>query len=115
MEIRCRKANCAHNTGSSCRARAVRIDKKTAACETYAPQDGKDSLAIEKGKIFRVAERMPGKNTNDIPLRCCARNCLFNRQERCIANGITVLDDIAPGKTPSIHADKATCATFVEE
>lgn len=112
MEIRCRKCDCVHNTGSSCRARSVRIHEHTAECDTFAHACGKTGATIEKGTLFSAAKSLPAKNTRNVPLTCAAKECLFNKREHCIANGICVVDD------DSIRAMDAecgaSCATFID-
>jgi len=102
MEIRCRKCNCVHNTGSSCRARAVRICEDTAECETYRKDDAKESVIVKNGNLFSASKNLSKKNTLNVPLKCSATECLFNKKENCTANGILVEE----------HG--ASCATFIE-
>ena len=110
MEIRCKKGDCEHNTGSSCKARAIKIENGTAACETYTHDTDKENIVIKNGNIFEAAKNIAPKNTNNVPLKCAAKKCLYNREERCIANGILVIDN----QSSTCEAD-AACATFVEE
>ena len=102
MEIRCRKCNCTHNTGSSCRAKAIKICKSTAECETFEPDSAKENIIIKNGNLFNAAKDLSKKNTRNVPLKCSATNCLFNKKENCIANGILV------------EENSACCATFTE-
>jgi len=111
MEIRCRKCDCAHNTGSSCRARTVHIHEHTAECDTYAPDCAKHAVTVQKGTLFRAAKSLPPKNTRNVPLACAAHECLFNKRENCIANGICVVDDAALATTGT--GCGASCATFI--
>ena len=110
MEIRCKKGDCEHNTGCSCKARAVQIDNGTAACHTYHKDAVKENIIIENGNIFEVSQDMAEKNTNNVPLECAAHKCLYNHGKKCIANGITVIDSES-----SSSKQDASCATFVEE
>ena len=109
MEIRCKKGDCEYNTGCSCKAKSVHIERGTAACETYNKDLERENIIIENGNIFEVSKDMAAKNTNNVPLECAARKCLYNRDEKCIANGITIID----GESSSSDQD-AACATFVE-
>jgi len=61
---------------------------------------------IENGNIFQVAEELVARNLKNVPLECRARNCIYNNQEKCNANGITVIDDD--------EENDADCATFCE-
>jgi|GEM_PF-427504 len=110
MEIRCKKGDCKYNTGSSCSAKNLNIDRDTAACATYDKDEVKENIIIRNGNIFDVADKMAAKNTNNVPLGCQATQCLYNKNEECIANGITIID----GESSSSDQD-ASCATFVED
>jgi len=111
MEIRCRKGDCTHNTGSSCRAKSVNICKDTAECETFKKDDIKEKIIIENGNIFEVADELKAINTRNVPLTCDATDCLFNKKENCIANGIVVVDD----EESDNEGCSACCATFCED
>jgi len=102
MEIRCRKCNCTHNTGSSCRAKAVKICKDTAECVTFNRDAAKQEVIVRNGNLFNATKDLSKRNTRNVPLTCSATNCLFNKRENCIANGILVTED------------GASCATFTE-
>ena len=118
MEIRCRKCDCVHNTGSSCRAKTVNIADDTAECDTFLKDSGKHGATVRKGKLFESAKHLKPTNTRSVPLVCRATNCLFNRRENCVANGICVVDDtsISLGKKPATRDNcGASCATFIEE
>ena len=105
MEIRCKKEDCKHNTGCSCRAHSVKIARGT-ECNSYVNNPLKENLMQENGNIFGVAEEMVKSNLKNVPLECKARACLYNRAERCHANGITVIDDEC--------GTCADCATFCQ-
>jgi len=102
MEIRCRKCDCTHNTGSSCRARSVKICKDTAECKTFEKDAAKENIIVKNGNLFTASKDLSKKNTLNVPLKCSATECLFNKRENCIANGILV------------EENKACCATFTE-
>ena len=110
MEIRCRKCDCVHNTGSACRASKVNICKDTAECATFEHDNNKEGVTVENGNLFRAAKSLTSKNARNVPLSCAARACLFNKQEDCTANGICVMDD---GATE--YKCGASCATFIED
>lgn len=112
MEIRCRKGDCNYNTGSSCKAKSIHVCKKTAACETYDKDESKKSVTVEKGKMFESTKSLPPKNTNNVPLSCSAAECLFNKKENCIANGIVVVD-AEPGTRNG--GCGASCATYIRD
>ena len=103
MEIRCKKGDCKHNTGCSCSAANVEIERAV-TCGSYVKDQIKESIMIENGNIFEVAEELIVKNLKDVPLACRVRNCLYNKTDKCYANGITVID----------CDDEADCATYIE-
>lgn len=109
MEIRCKKGDCSYNTGTSCKAPSVKIENDTAACETYNPDAAKDNPVIKDGNLFSVSQTLPSRNTNNVPLKCKAKRCLFNKSEKCVANGITVIDS----ESSANHED-ASCGTFIK-
>ena len=97
MNIRCRKMNCKFNHAGACHADNVAVGK-SANCNTY--QKDKQKLDVEFAA--ELAPTVP----NNVPLRCQAQACLYNRECRCGANGIAVIDDES--------TNKADCATFIE-
>ena len=91
MDIRCRKTNCRYNDRLTCRAKQIEITKKL-VCESYCFCQDK-AIDISK-KIFESEEPpqvAPYRHNKDLHLDCQAL-CLFNRNGKCIANGITVGD-----------------------
>jgi len=106
MEIRCKKEDCKHNTGCSCCAGVVQIDRGT-HCDSYVHNSLKEELIQENGSIFKVDESIAPQHLKNVPLECRAKSCIHNREESCTANGITVIDD----EDDDTHAD---CATFCE-
>jgi hypothetical protein len=111
MEIRCKKENCEHNTGCSCKASKVAVDKGH-RCDSFNGDPLKDTLIAGEGHIFEVAEEKVKAHLKSVPLSCTARTCLFNKETKCTANGITVIDE---SKKESVSRDCADCATFCEK
>ena len=109
MEIRCKKGDCKHNTGCSCSAKGVEISRGV-ECNSYVKDEIKKDIMIENGNIFQVAEELVPKNLKNVPLECRARVCLYNKQDLCHANGITVID----GEKENKNIECADCATFIE-
>lgn len=112
MEIRCRKGDCAYNTGCSCSAKCVEVDK-AADCKTYHRDELKKSLIIENGNLFEISEELVAKNLRNVPLTCRATNCLYNRGRLCHANGISIIDDFR-GDPDGGTETCAPCATYIE-
>ena len=114
MEIRCRKCDCSHNTGASCSAKSIDVDKQH-GCGTYIKNELKQNLIIENGNLFEVSEELVAKNMKNVPLSCCAKTCLFNKNgKECTAHGITVIDGAQDGAPEGCSA-VAECATYCEE
>ena len=103
MEIRCRKGDCIHNTGASCMARDVLVDRRS-KCSSYNSDPLKKNLIIQNGNLFEISEELVTKNLRDVPLNCRARICIYNNGGDCRANGIFVIEG----------DDDAPCATFIE-
>jgi len=103
MEIRCRKGDCKFNTGCSCGAGIIEVDRGH-MCGTYCKDMLKESLIIQNGNLFEVSEELVAKHLKNVGLGCKARNCLFNREAMCYANGISVIGD----------EGDACCATYIE-
>lgn len=106
MDIKCRKTTCMFNKGQTCCSSKVDITKET-ECKTYEKEeiDDKDDLDFSK-KMFEVApDYANSRHIKNLILDCNANNCLFNKEGKCMANGITVLDE-----------DKTTsCGTFLKD
>jgi len=73
-------------------------------CMTYQKDELKESLIIENGNLFEISSELVAKNLRNVPLKCRASNCLYNRSKECHANGIFIIDD----------ENLAECATFIE-
>lgn len=103
MDIRCRKTNCRFNDKLTCRAHNIDISQKL-ICRDYQYMEtkGKDFSK----KIFEGNEPpsiAPYRHNKNLMLTCSAK-CLFNKEGKCIANGITINDS---GKI-------AKCISFVK-
>lgn len=89
MDIRCRKTKCKYNDRYTCKAKNILIGQGD-LCETY--QDSGDKTKDVSKKIFRkTPQYAPQRDTNKMKIEC-ENNCLFNKEGRCIANGITIND-----------------------
>jgi len=84
-------------------AKSIEVSRET-DCESYECDELKKSLIIENGNLFEISEELVAKNLRDVPLSCNARHCLYNRDRKCNANGISVIDE---------HGD-APCTTYIE-
>ena len=104
MDLRCRKTGCKYNCDLTCMAKSVSINKKF-ICETYEEDKYKEkdfSSLIFSDTPPKIADY---RHLKDICLRCDAK-CLFSKQNRCIANGITINSALTP--------DTPKCITFMK-
>lgn len=104
MDLRCRKTGCKYNCDLTCTAKSVEIDKKF-VCKTFVPTPEKEkdfSALIFSDTPPKIADY---RHLKDMCLKCSAK-CLFNRQNSCIANGITINSALSP-ETPK-------CITFMK-
>jgi len=70
----------------------------------FTPDPMKAEMSVSGGNLFEISRELSPRNLRNVPLSCRARNCLFNKESKCCANGIFVVDD---------EAD-AGCATYIE-
>ena len=101
-ELRCGMKDCGFNRGYECRAKRINVDGK-ADCKTYKPNGNKvknDNVMYEAGMDNYFSDRSARTDID-----CLARKCLFNRAEKCVANGISVISD----------AEDAKCASYINE
>ena len=103
VDIRCRKTSCRFNDKYTCRAKEILI-KKNLVCEKY---ERGDKPAVDKTKwLFSDTppEYAPQRDSATLEIGCNA-HCLFNRDGKCVANGIT-LNDLQ---------EKPLCVTFLRK
>jgi len=100
MDVKCRKTSCIYNDNFNCTAKKVNIDEKS-NCDTFC----KGGKGEDKSKeMFEVApEYANSQHIRNKDLCCKCDYCLFNKESKCQANGITVIDE---GKS-------GACATFI--
>lgn len=80
FDIKCKRVGCLYNKNQNCTAKEVKVTKDT-SCKTYNPSDENEVGAVEK------VDQPPIRK--DIAVECNA-DCLFNHENKCDANGITV-------------------------
>ncbi|MCX4312683.1 MAG: DUF1540 domain-containing protein [Clostridia bacterium] len=98
-DLKCGQKNCKYNHGYCCCARNVSVSSGT-ACTTYEPADNELNLNTESAAEFSKPDF-----SVDTAVKCDAP-CLFNRAQKCIANGITVSTD---------DSGCAECLTFIKK
>ena len=106
MDIRCNKTNCKHNKNYACKAKEIHIAKNT-DCKTFDKdvQKSKSNLQDVSRDMFEVAPQIENFSHSDKLCVDCFARCLFNKQGKCNANGITVVETDTKGY----------CGTFIEE
>lgn len=95
-DLKCGLTQCKFNKGYCCCAKSIDVDK-FADCLSYTPITGKN--AIEAAGDFKKA------NYNVDTSVACTADCIFNKDNVCKANGITVMSE--DGKP-------AGCLTFIK-
>ena len=88
-DLRCSLNNCAHNKGYMCHARRIDVTEE-ADCGTYKPTSERtsdDNIMFEAG-MEGFSQRVDG-----VDVACEACSCVFNKDEHCVANGISVISE----------------------
>ena len=99
-DLKCGFADCTHNRAYCCCAKKIQVNAET-DCETYAPSQEKKQSLFEAGEDF-----VKRNYSVDTEVRCGAQSCLFNKNELCYANGITVMGD---------EGQEAICASYLKQ
>ena len=100
MDIKCRKTSCVHNDRYNCMAKEVSITSQS-SCATY--ERGREQDDVSRDMFEAAPEYANAMHIRDKKLKCDCKSCLFNKDCKCDANGITIIDD---------H-EKGACATFI--
>lgn len=98
-DLKCGLKSCRHNKGYCCCSHDITVDENS-DCKTFSPDENKRTSLFEAGGDF-----VPADYSVDTKVECTA-DCLFNRDNNCYANGITVMGE---GKT------QAACLTFIKK
>ena len=80
FDIKCKREGCLYNKNQNCTAKEVEVTKDT-SCKTYNPSNEKEIGMVEK------VDQPPIRKDIDV---ACTADCLFNHENICKANGITV-------------------------
>ena len=104
MDIRCRKGKCVYNNNQTCTYKNLEIGEKTECCD-FNPDEEKYVEDYTKTMLEKPPKIAPFKNIKKYNLQCNATNCIFNKNNKCLSNGITILS-----------LDKGTqCLNFFEK
>ncbi len=101
MDINCRKLNCKHNKKCVCMAKSVDIVGST-ICKTYVEDVDKEVNDITKTMFVKTPKYENFRHIKKANIKCCAP-CMFNKNGKCLANGIIVLTG----------TNKPLCGTFI--
>lgn len=100
MDIKCRKTSCVYNDGYNCTAKQVNITSGS-ECGTY--ERGSEMDDVTRDMFESAPEYGNSRHIRDKDLKCECESCLFNKNCRCDANGITIIDS----------ENKGACATYI--
>lgn len=84
VDLKCKCGKCEHNVNCNCNAHHIVIDRRT-KCQTF-------SLSKDENKTEfsdEIAQPLVRPSTEVM----CDAVCLFNNEGKCLANGITVLNE----------------------
>ena len=93
MDLKCKKLNCKYNDKCACMSKTIRI-ARNCECATFKAElkQEKDQHQDISRDMFEVAPEIhPFRHNKDIFIECGA-DCLFNRDGKCGANGISVMN-----------------------
>lgn len=80
VDLKCKRADCTHNTNCNCTINNLKINKDT-DCTCYKQDNSKP--------ISHTDEIPQPLTRNNTEVECDAQ-CIFNSESHCKANGITV-------------------------
>ncbi len=98
-DLKCGLKECKFNKGYCCCSKEIEVSSYT-DCLTYTPIESKRASTFEAGEDFT-----PANYSVDTAVACSAK-CIFNRDGKCISNGITVMNQ---------GSDEAVCLTYVKD
>lgn len=102
MDIRCRKTKCRYNDRYTCKAKGIIVDKKV-LCSTFEKGD-KPEVDTTKHLFEITPEYAPQRDSKTLSI-LCHTDCLFNKNGKCVSNGITV----------NSIAEKPYCVSYLKK
>lgn len=103
MDIKCRRTICQFNEGHTCCSPKVDISGK-AVCKVFeAKEVSEETVDFSKNLFQQTPDYKNSRHIKNLLLECKAKECLFNQEGKCRANGITVVD----------QDNESKCATFL--
>lgn len=98
-DLKCGLKNCKFNQGYCCCARAIDVKHDT-GCATYTFDATKAKSMFEAGSDFTKANYAVDTSV------ACTAECIFQKNRKCIANGITVMNE---------NGTEAKCLSFIKK
>ncbi len=98
-DIKCGLKTCKFNKGYSCIAKEINVSS-SADCTTYTRDSSKQSSMFEAGSDFVKADYSVNTDVG------CRADCVFNKEGKCAATGITVMSE---------DSAQAGCLTFLRK
>ena len=89
MDIRCRKLLCKFNDRFTCKAKEILVDGKV-VCSTYEKDENKKDLQDVTKHLFESEPSYAPQRDSKALTIACKAECLFNRNGKCVSNGITL-------------------------
>ena len=85
-DIKCGLKECKFNKGYCCCAKNISVSEQT-DCLSYSPVESKRTSMFEAADEF-----IPANYSVDTSVSCNAK-CIFNKDHKCVSNGITVMNE----------------------
>lgn len=98
-DLKCGLKECVHNKGYCCCSKNIEVNCYT-DCLTFTPDESKRATNFEAASDF-----VPANYSIDTFVSCNAK-CVFNKDSRCISNGITVMGQ---------GTNEAICLTYIKD
>lgn len=106
MDLKCKKLDCKYNKTFACTKEGIGV-QKDCVCGSYEkntdlPPEQKQNVG--KDMFKKVPDIHPFRHSKDMCIKCKAA-CIFNNQEICKANGITIMG----------WKENPLCCTFIKK
>ena len=85
-DIKCGLKDCRFNKGYCCCAKSIDVSTRT-DCLTYSPDEKK------RNSLFEAAADFIPANYSVATAVTCTAKWIFNKDTRCVSNGITVMGE----------------------
>lgn len=99
MDLKCKKLDCKYNNKFACMAKSINV-ANTLCCKKYEHSENldEDQKQDVPKTMFEITPKYhPYRHSKSVHIGCDAK-CLFNQNGVCVANGITVANEIQHAK-----------------